>query len=83
METRVVEGERVRAEVKRDHIMKLKRRFRAKKVWMGVSWGWRGEEGWRSWCWGGRREEGGRGDVHRGSGIRSVCSESPDLGLRR
>ncbi len=34
---------------------------------------------------GGREEgkKGGRGDVHRGSGIRSVCSESPDLGLRR
>lgn len=40
METRVVEGERVRAEVKRDHIMQLKRRFRAKKVWIvGVSGG--------------------------------------------
>lgn len=73
METRVVEGERVRAEVKRDHIMQLKRRFRAKKVWIvGVSGGLRGQG-----------KKGGRGDVQRGSGVRSVCSESPDLGLRR
>ncbi len=35
METRVVLGARVRAEVKSAHIMPLKRRFRAKKDFVG------------------------------------------------
>ena len=38
METCVVEGERERALVKRAHIMPLKRRLSAKKIWWGCKW---------------------------------------------
>ena len=47
METLVVEGEAVRARVKRAHMMMLQRRFRAKQscfvsfIFMGYSY----------WCW--------------------------------
>lgn len=72
METLVVEGEAVRARVKRAHMMMLQRRFRAKQscfvsftsyVYIGWCWFWVLMEMWL----GGDDEKGGpgeKGDVH-------------------
>ena len=64
METRVVEVARVRALVNSVHIMALKARLRAKKVYTGggvIQYG-DGKGKWRV-----------EGDVRHGLGIRQIC----------